>query len=154
MIKLLLVLSFVIVLFTFIVLMSRIYTQESFVAKNSLLPERLYHPTEFVGFKKPVTVEEEKVDLEKRMREYQFPPNKSTEKTENSENSENSENKIYGAKNFPTVDGVSDEFRSLNMFAFNKKSPACCGQSQYFGSGGCYCITNQQKKFLNNNGVV
>ena len=126
--------------------MSRIYTQESFVAKNSLLPERLYHPTEFVGFKKPVTVKkEEEIDLEQRMCDYQFPPNKSTEKTEN---------KIDGSKNFPTVDGVSDEFRSLNMFAFNKKSPACCGQSQYFGSGGCYCITNNQKRFLNNNGIV
>ena len=147
MIKLLLVLSFILVLFTLIILMSRIYTQESFVAKNDLLPEMMYHPTQFTGFKKPEKpdeVKEEKEDLEKKMREYQFPPNKS--EVENKE--------IDGSKYFPSVDGVSDEFRSLNMFAFNKKSPACCGQSQYFGSGGCYCITNEQKKFLNNNGVV
>jgi hypothetical protein len=81
---------------------------------------------------------------------YNFPTNKRCE----NKNEKFKKNIIDGSENFPTVDGKSKEFRSLNMFAFNDKKPSCCGQSQYFTSGGCYCITAKQKKYLNNNGVV
>jgi hypothetical protein len=51
----------------------------------------------------------------------------------------------------PSVDGSVDGPKSMFMFTFNKASPECCGTdnaSGYSTSGGCICVTEQQKKYF------
>jgi hypothetical protein len=51
----------------------------------------------------------------------------------------------------PSVDGSLDGPRSLFMFAYNKVSPECClgsRSSGYSTSGGCVCMTDKQKDYL------
>lgn len=51
----------------------------------------------------------------------------------------------------PSVDGTVEGPKSMFMFTYNKASPTCCGTdnaSGYSTSGGCICVTEQQKKFL------
>jgi hypothetical protein len=48
----------------------------------------------------------------------------------------------------PLVPGAGpDGPRSLFPFAFNKCAPECCPESSYSCSGGCVCLTDQQKKY-------
>ena len=50
-----------------------------------------------------------------------------------------------------SVNGRKDGPKSMFMFAYNKYSPACC-PSTYSTSRGCICMTDEQKKFINNRG--
>ena len=129
-----------VIIFSLIVLISQKYVKESY--KN-----KYYSPHNFKSFKKKKAIHPENELIPPNTSDYNFPQQKHVE-------NEKIENKIIdGSNNFPSVDGTSKEFRSLNMFSFNEKKPSCCGQSPYFGSGGCYCITNGQRDFLNKNGI-
>lgn len=50
------------------------------------------------------------------------------------------------------VDGTNNTPKSMFMFAYNKCSPSCCGNSPYSCNGGCVCLTNEQKKYMSNRG--
>ena len=52
----------------------------------------------------------------------------------------------------PTVDGVPNSQKSLFMFAYNKCKPECCVDSAYSCSGGCVCLTEDQKKHMGSRG--
>jgi len=52
-----------------------------------------------------------------------------------------------------SVNGRKDGPKSMFMFAYNKYSPACC-PSTYSTSKGCICMTDDQKKFINNRGNI
>lgn len=54
-------------------------------------------------------------------------------------------------ESLPTVDGTDKAPRSMFMMAFNKCDPSCC-PSSYSCSGGCVCMTDEQKNFLGNRG--
>lgn len=54
-------------------------------------------------------------------------------------------------QSFPTVDGTDGTPRSMFMMAFNKCDPSCC-PSTYSCSGGCVCMTNEQKNFVGTRG--
>jgi hypothetical protein len=139
-----------IIVFTLTVLVSQNYVKESYDNKLVGYNNKKYAPYDFKSYKKHKTIhpKNDLIPPSDKFSEYNFPPQKHVA-------GGMKESKIIdGSRNFPSVDGVSSEFKSLNMFAFNEKKPSCCGQSQYFGSGGCYCITNKQKKYLNNNGVL
>jgi hypothetical protein len=48
-----------------------------------------------------------------------------------------------------SVDGTDNSPNSMFVFAYNKCSPECCGDSGgYSCSGGCVCLTNKQKKYF------
>lgn len=51
----------------------------------------------------------------------------------------------------PPVDGNPESPKSLFMMAFNKCDPSCC-PSTYSCSGGCVCMTDEQKNFIGNRG--
>lgn len=51
-----------------------------------------------------------------------------------------------------SVNGKPDGPKSMFMFAYNKYSPSCC-PSTYSTSKGCVCMTDDQKKFINNRGI-
>lgn len=53
---------------------------------------------------------------------------------------------------YPSVDGSSNDKRSMFMFAYNKSSPDCC-PSTYTTSNGCVCTNVQQRKYLNQRGL-
>jgi len=59
-------------------------------------------------------------------------------------------NNEYG----PTVNGdINNNKNSLFMFSYNKVSPSCCSYNgEYSTSGGCVCITPEQKQFLAHKG--
>jgi len=49
----------------------------------------------------------------------------------------------------PSVDGTDKSPNSLFVFAYNKCSPDCCGDSGGYSCGsGCVCITEEQKKYF------
>lgn len=54
-------------------------------------------------------------------------------------------------ESLPTVDGSAKAPRSMFMMAFNKCDPSCC-PSTYSCSGGCVCMTDEQKNYLGNRG--
>lgn len=54
-------------------------------------------------------------------------------------------------ESLPTIDGTQGSDKSMFMMAFNKCDPSCC-PSTYSCSGGCVCMTNEQKKYLGNRG--
>jgi hypothetical protein len=142
-------LMLIIIIFTLIILYSQKFIIESFIGNRSkFTANKTIYPFESKNTLPPSTPKK-KVNKDKLFC-YQFPNDTKCK----GDSSKKKNNIIDGSVNFPKVDGVSNNFKSLNMFAFNEKKPSCCGQSPYFGSGGCYCITNNQKKYLNNNGVV
>lgn len=51
-----------------------------------------------------------------------------------------------------SVDGTKNTPKSMFVFAYNKCDVKCCGDSPYSCSGGCVCLTDEQKKFLSNRG--
>ena len=54
-------------------------------------------------------------------------------------------------ESLPTVDGTKDAPKSMFMMAFNKCDPSCC-PSTYSCSGGCVCMTDNQKNLLGTRG--
>jgi hypothetical protein len=50
----------------------------------------------------------------------------------------------------PSVNGLSNAPKSLNVFAYNKVSPKCCygPNGGYSTSGGCVCVTPEQEKWF------
>jgi hypothetical protein len=52
----------------------------------------------------------------------------------------------------PTVDGQKDSPQKLTMFANNKTSLNCCGESPYMTSTGCVCLTDKQRNFIQSRG--
>ena len=52
----------------------------------------------------------------------------------------------------PTVDGQKDSPQKLSMFANNKTSLNCCGESPYMTSTGCVCLTDNQRSFIQSRG--
>ena len=52
----------------------------------------------------------------------------------------------------PTVDGQEGSPEKLTMFANNKTSLNCCGESPYMTSTGCVCLTDNQRKFIQSRG--
>lgn len=48
------------------------------------------------------------------------------------------------------VDGTEGAPKALSMFAYNYSSPECCygNNGGYSTSGGCVCVTPQQRKWL------
>ena len=53
----------------------------------------------------------------------------------------------------PTVDGEKDSPQKLTMFANNKTSFNCCGESPYTSSTGCICLTDKQREYLRSRGL-
>ena len=53
----------------------------------------------------------------------------------------------------PSVDGDKKSPKSLFMFSNNQCRPECC-PSTYSCDKGCVCTTEQQRKFINNRGVM
>jgi hypothetical protein len=51
-----------------------------------------------------------------------------------------------------SVDGSDGTPKSMFMFAYNKCDPKCCGHSPFSCSGGCVCLTEEQKRFMSNRG--
>ena len=51
------------------------------------------------------------------------------------------------------VDGIDETRKSLFTFAFNQCRPECC-PSTYSCDKGCICTTEQQRKFINQRGIV
>jgi hypothetical protein len=51
-------------------------------------------------------------------------------------------------KNAPSVNCTGEGPRSMFMLSHNKYSPKCCGDSPYSTSGGCVCLTKEQKQCL------
>ena len=52
----------------------------------------------------------------------------------------------------PTVDGTDKSPQKLTMFANNKTSLNCCGESPFMTSTGCVCLTDNQRKFIQSRG--
>lgn len=53
--------------------------------------------------------------------------------------------------NYPTVDGKTDSPKHMFMFAYNRSSPACC-PSTFSSSRGCVCMSEAQRRFINQRG--
>ena len=51
-----------------------------------------------------------------------------------------------------SVDGTGKAPKSLFPFAYNKCDVNCCGNSPFTCSGGCVCLTKEQKRFLSSRG--
>lgn len=52
-----------------------------------------------------------------------------------------------------SVDGTDKAPKALFPFAFNKCDVKCCGDSAGLScSGGCVCLTDEQKRFFSNRG--
>jgi len=56
---------------------------------------------------------------------------------------------LYG----PPIDSNINSRKSLFMFKHNKCSTKCC-PSTYSCSGGCICMSDSQKNFINRRGIV
>jgi len=54
-------------------------------------------------------------------------------------------------KNYPTVDGNKDSPKNMFMFAYNRSSPECC-PSTFSSSRGCVCMSEAQRRFINQRG--
>ena len=52
-----------------------------------------------------------------------------------------------------TVDGTKDTPQKLTMFANNKASINCCGESPFMTSMGCVCLTENQREFIRSRGL-
>ena len=52
----------------------------------------------------------------------------------------------------PSVDGSEDSPTKLSIFANNKTSLNCCGDSPFSTTTGCICLTEKQKKYIQNRG--
>lgn len=54
----------------------------------------------------------------------------------------------------PSVNGLPNAPKSLNVFAYNKVSPKCCYGTNggYSTSSGCVCVTPEQEKWFANVG--
>jgi len=52
----------------------------------------------------------------------------------------------------PSIDGKEDSPKKLSMFANNKVSLNCCGESPFQTSRGCVCLSKEQKEFIQNRG--
>ena len=52
----------------------------------------------------------------------------------------------------PTVDGKEGSDKSMFMMSFNKCDPSCCPLT-YCCSGGCVCMTDEQKHFIGTRGA-
>jgi hypothetical protein len=50
-----------------------------------------------------------------------------------------------------SVDGTPDGPKSMFMFAYNKCDVSCCDKSPYSCTGGCVCLTDDQKKMIQPN---
>ena len=122
----------------------RRYT-ESFVGKVS----KRYHPYPFENAKFLVNPKKEVEDMKKvdadRLFCYNFPNNSKCKKR-----STFKKDIIDGSQHFPPVNGLSAP-KSLSMFSYNKCDPSCC-PSEYTCGSGCYCLTDDQKRWLNKNG--
>lgn len=55
-------------------------------------------------------------------------------------------------ESLPTVDGKEGSDKAMFMMAFNKCDPSCC-PSTYSCSGGCVCMTDDQKNFIGTRGA-
>ncbi len=53
--------------------------------------------------------------------------------------------------NGPSVDGTNNSPQNMFMLAYNRVSPDCC-PSTFSTSGGCVCMTDNQRKFINSGG--
>lgn len=53
----------------------------------------------------------------------------------------------------PTVDGTKDAPQKLTMFANNKASINCCGESPFMTSMGCVCLSDNQRNFIRSRGA-
>lgn len=53
----------------------------------------------------------------------------------------------------PSVDGLADSPKSLFTFSYNQCRPECC-PSTYSCDRGCICTNEQQRKFINQRGIV
>lgn len=53
----------------------------------------------------------------------------------------------------PTVDGSDDAPQKLSLFANNKTSLNCCGESPFMTSMGCICLTENQRNFIRSRGL-
>ena len=51
-----------------------------------------------------------------------------------------------------SVDGTGNAPKSMFPFAYNKCDINCCGDSPFTCSGGCVCLTKEQKRFLSSRG--
>jgi len=63
-------------------------------------------------------------------------------------NSANGDNQVG-----PSVDGLADSPKSLFTFSYNQCRPECC-PSTYSCDRGCICTNEQQRKFINQRGIV
>jgi len=52
----------------------------------------------------------------------------------------------------PSVDGSEGSPNKLSIFANNKTSLNCCGDSPFTTTTGCVCLTEKQKKYIQNRG--
>lgn len=52
---------------------------------------------------------------------------------------------------YPNVDGKKGSPKNLFMFAYNRSSPACC-PSTFSSSRGCVCMSEDQRRFINQRG--
>ena len=52
----------------------------------------------------------------------------------------------------PSVDGAEGSPTKLSVFANNKTSLNCCGDSPFSTTTGCVCLTEKQKKYIQNRG--
>ena len=52
----------------------------------------------------------------------------------------------------PSVDGSEGSPTKLSVFANNKTSLNCCGDSPFSTTTGCICLTEKQKKYIQNRG--
>lgn len=135
-------LAILIVIFSIVIMCMQI--SESFVGfEDKSLRKYPFHS------KKSLFQKQTDKEYEDRLFCYQFPNSSRC----NYEKFKYKKNIIDGSQNFPNVDGKNKKFKSLNMFSFNESRSDCCGQSPYFTSSGCVCITPEQKKFIGKNGI-
>jgi len=124
-------------------------TQRKYVESFEGKSKKIYHPYPFKNAKFQVSPKEEMEEMRKldedRLFCYNFPNNKKCKKNTNYK-----KDTIDGSKHFPPVDGISAP-NSLSMFSFSKCDPSCC-PSEYTCGSGCYCLTDDQKRWLNKNG--
>ena len=52
----------------------------------------------------------------------------------------------------PSIDGAEGSPTKLSVFANNKTSLNCCGDSPFSTTTGCVCLTEKQKKYIQNRG--
>ena len=60
--------------------------------------------------------------------------------------------KTVGGLEGPSIDGDDLSPKKLSMFSNNESSISCCGDSGFFTSTGCICLTDKQENYINNRG--